>query len=61
MASLHRLDCVHNLGASLTKCGCTTKRRASDGKPFYTGKGGLKRIEIICGFPFFGHDNFYTP
>jgi hypothetical protein len=51
------LNCVDYLSATVTNGGCTSKRRAGYGKPFDTGKGGLKRIKIVCWFPFFGHTN----
>ena len=58
IASLHRLDGIHNLGASAAKSGSATKGRPGDGKPVDTGKGGLECIEIVCWFPFFSHDHY---
>ena len=60
MASLHRLNCVDYLSATITYGGCTTKRRAGYGKPFDTEKGGLKRIKIVCWFPFSAITFLYT-
>ena len=60
MASLHHLNCVDYLSATVTNGGCTSKRRAGYGKPFDTGKGGLKRTKIVCWFPFLAIPIQYT-
>lgn len=58
MATLHRLDCIHDLYATEPERGSGTKRSSCNGKLFDAGKRSLKRIKIICRFPLVAHNHY---